>query len=80
MLNTEDVHGVGKYSWHCILCDAFGYGGPTGYERHYGTSHANGNRATYMDFLREARTEHKLRGVAAWDWAHNAWAEYEANQ
>jgi hypothetical protein len=80
MLTADDVYGVGKYSWHCVLCDAFGYGGVAGYGRHYDSSHKTKDRATYMDFLREARTEHKLRGVAAWDWAHSAWAEYEANQ
>ena len=79
MLNPEDVYGVGKYSWHCILCNAFGYGGTTAYERHYKTSHAKSHRATYIDYLREARNEHGLNGAAAYQWAHSAWAEYERN-
>ena len=71
---------TGKYSWNCLLCEAFGHGGQAGYTRHYESTHANGGRATFMDFLREARGEQKLSGAAAWDWAHKEWLEYENNQ
>lgn len=65
-------------AWECKLCDATGYGGSSGYVRHYNTSHVE--KSTYLDYLREARNERGLSGAEAYEWAHAAWAEYEANQ
>jgi len=78
MLNV-DPEPTG-YSWHCLMCNAYGPGGQTGYAEHYRDTHKHGDRMTFMDFLREARAEHKLTGTRAWDWAHSAWVEYENNQ
>lgn len=80
MLDDRPGPEAGKYSWHCLLCDSFGYRGGAGYEQHYETTHRNGQAATYLDFLKEARSEHKLGGAAAYEWAHAAWVEHERNQ
>ena len=69
----------GAYAWRCTLCDAAGYGGPTAFTTHYDAAHTTPT-PTYLSFLREARNEHGLRGAAAYQWAHAAWAGYEANQ
>ena len=69
----------GAYAWRCTLCEAAGYGGPSAFTTHYETVHTTPT-PTYLSFLREARNEHGLRGAAAYQWAHSAWNEYEANQ
>jgi hypothetical protein len=68
----------GAYAWRCTLCEAAGYGGPSAFGRT--TTPPTPRTPTYLSFLREARNEHGLRGAAAYQWAHAAWAEYEANQ
>jgi hypothetical protein len=71
---------LGAYSWRCTLCDANGYGGAPAYEAHYGYMHTTTRTPTYIDFVREARNEHGLKGTAAYEWAHSAWNEYQKNQ
>lgn len=71
--------GRGRFQWKCIECQATGYNGASGFTVHYIANHAE-PKPTYLSFLREARNEHGLRGAAAYQWAHAAWNEYEANQ
>jgi len=66
------------YSWRCTLCDATGYGGAPAFSTHYRVQHEL--PPTYTGFLIEARNEHGLVGVAAYQWAHSAYAEYVKNQ
>jgi hypothetical protein len=37
-------------------------------------------KPTYTGYLIEARDEHGLQGVAAYQWAYSAYAEYVKNQ
>ena len=74
-----DEPGPGTYAWRCIECQAGGYGGASAFTIHY-LAHHSEPAPTYLSFLREARNEHGLRGAAAYQWAHSAWNEYEANQ
>jgi len=76
---TETEGGPHAYSWRCIECQASGYGGAAAFTTHY-LAHHSEPTPTYLSFLREARTEHGLRGAAAYQWAHSAWNEYERNQ
>lgn len=69
----------GAYAWRCTLCEAAGFGGPSAFTKHYDVEHTT-PQPTYISFLREARNEHGLKGTAAYQWAHSAWAEYERNQ
>ena len=71
--------GPGRFQWKCIECPATGYNGASGFTIHYIANHSD-PKPTYLSFLREARNEHGLRGAAAYQWAHAAWNEYEANQ
>ena len=68
----------GSWAWQCKLCEAEGYGGPSAFTTHYAAVHID-RAPTYQSFLQEARNEHGLRGTAAYEWAHSAWAEYERN-
>ena len=74
-----DEPGPGRFAWRCIVCEKGGYGGASAYTIHYMANHSEPT-PTYIDFLREARNEHGLKGAAAYQWAHNAWTEYENNQ
>jgi hypothetical protein len=67
------------YSWRCTLCAANGHGGASAFAVHYRTSHQE-PKPTYTGFLIKARDEHGLRGTAAYQWAHSAYAEYVRNQ
>jgi len=71
--------GPHAYAWRCIECQVSGYGGAAAFTKHY-LAHHSEPKPTYLDFLREARNEHGLRGAAAYQWAHAAWNEYERNQ
>ncbi|CAB4185947.1 hypothetical protein UFOVP1504_9 [uncultured Caudovirales phage] len=71
--------GSGQFAWRCIECEAAGYGGSSAFTTHYLRNHSEPT-PTYLSYLREARNEHGLRGAAAYQWAHAAWAEYEKNQ
>ena len=64
------------YGWRCTLCDQRGRGTLYAFEAHYKAHHVEPT-PTYLDYLREARNEHGLKGAAAYQWAHAAWAEYE---
>ena len=71
--------GTLRYGWRCTLCEADGYGGASAFAVHYKSEHSQPT-PTYLDYLREARNEHKLNGAAAYEWAHAAWADYERSQ
>lgn len=70
--------GAGEYSWQCTLCDSFGHGGAKAFEVHYATKHVP-VKPSYTGYLIEARTEHGLKGAAAYQWAHAAWEEFLKN-
>ena len=76
---TYNEGGPHAYAWRCIECQASGYGGASAFTKHY-LAHHSDPTPTYLSFLREARSEHGLRGAAAYQWAHSAWTEYEKNQ
>lgn len=68
----------GSYSWTCLICEAWGYGGSAGYEKHYRQHYED--PAEFRSFLTEARQEHGMSGMDAWDWALAAYLEYKENQ
>ena len=74
-----EPQGTFRYAWRCTLCEADGYGGASAFAVHYKSEHYQPT-PTYLDYLREARNEHKLNGAAAYEWAHAAWADYERSQ
>jgi hypothetical protein len=68
-----------KYSWECTLCGSKGTGGAAKFAVHYRVEHQE-PKPTYTGYLIEARDEHGLQGVAAYQWAYSAYAEYVKNQ
>ena len=71
--------GSGQFAWRCIECQAGGYGGASAFTVHYIANHSE-PKPTYTNYLIEARTEHGLKGTAAYEWAHKAYDEYLRNQ